>query len=585
MDSENPWTKTVKSAKYTLAESELLLSTLFIVSRMLFNLGMKAKEMDDKHQQGLKLWNAGKSQECANIWMDLADYGHLDSIEQLVYIFLDQKEFEEVARLIDCAKNPNEPIILYLKARLIEERDGVEAAMDSFKTAAEAGNPNSYLFLLEVAIEVQSIEDAKFCLSKLAEHSEFFETPSAPANYYKELKERAEELIADLSYSGSDSETANDVLKALATNPSCPEEILTKLAKESDPEVRSAVAENASTHADLLINLAKDKDKEVRTSVARNVSTPAETLAVMAKSAFLRETIAENSAISIELLKRLSVDKNENVRSAIAQNQITPPEILKILASDNGYMVRYNVALNPTTPPEALATLAKDDYYMIRARVASNRNAPPELLKGLASDESDEARFSAVLNLSAPLDSVFRIKLLKSLGTKADEYGYGRGFLGQNPDTPVEILKYLSEEKNHVVRSGVAENPAVPLGILKVLAKEESAKGESQIVQARVAENPSIPESLRIEIIEGLVSDPDPWIRNYVAWNKLAPTRVLRALAKDNDPQVRSAVARNPATPIEVVVSLAEDEKFSVKAAVAENPKTPEEVLRKLASI
>jgi len=165
---------------------------------MLFTLGMNSKEMDQKFQEGAKLWNAGKSQECANIWMDLADYGHLDSIEQLVYIFLDQKEFEEVARLIDCAKNPNEPIILYLKARLIEERDGVDAAMDSFKTAAEAGNPNSYLFLLEVAIEAQSIEDAKFCLSKLAEHSEFFGISSNPTSYYQELKERAEELIAKL---------------------------------------------------------------------------------------------------------------------------------------------------------------------------------------------------------------------------------------------------------------------------------------------------------------------------------------------------------------------------------------------------
>lgn len=174
------------------------LDLLALVTWMLFTLGMKAKEMDEKFQEGVDLWNQGKSQECANIWMDLADFGHLDSIEQLVYIFLDQKEFEEVTRLIDCAKNPNEPLILYLKARLIQERDGVDAAMNSFKTAAEAGNPNSYLFLLEVAIEIQSIEDAKFCLSKLAEHSEFFETPSGPANYYKELKERVEELIAKL---------------------------------------------------------------------------------------------------------------------------------------------------------------------------------------------------------------------------------------------------------------------------------------------------------------------------------------------------------------------------------------------------
>jgi len=153
--------------------------------------------MDHKHQQGLKLWNAGKSQECANIWMDLADYGHLDSIEQLVYIFLNQKEFEEVARLIDCAKNPNEPIILYLKARLIEERDGIDAAMGSFYLAAEAGSPNSCLFMFAVSIEEQSIEDAKFYLSSLAEHSDYLGSLGKPTSY-KELEERVEELIAKL---------------------------------------------------------------------------------------------------------------------------------------------------------------------------------------------------------------------------------------------------------------------------------------------------------------------------------------------------------------------------------------------------
>lgn len=545
---------------------------------------MKAKEMDLKHQQGLKLWNAGKSQECANIWMDLADYGHLDSIEQLVYIFLDQKEFEEVARLIDCAKNPNEPIILYLKARLIEERDGVDAAMDSFKTAAGAGNPNSYLFLLEVAIEEQSIEDAKFCLSKLAECSEYFGISSNATSYYQELKERAEELIAELSYSWADSESVNKVFKALALNPSCPEEILTKLAKNPDPEVRSALAENSTTPAEILKSLAKDKSREVRESVARNTSTPVETLDVMAKVSYLREIIAENPSISITLLKELSINRNEDVRSAVAQNLMTPAEILVVLAKDTGFMVRHNVAQNPTTPPEVLVILAKE-AFMIRANVARNRNTPPELLKELASDDNAEVRLSVVLNPSAPLDLNSRINLLKSFATEGDEYGYGRGFLAANSETPVKILELFSKDKNHVVRCGVAVNPATPISILKVLAKEESAKGGSQIVQAKVAENPSIPESLRREIIEVLINDLEPWIRSHVAWNKLAPTAVLRALAKDKSADVRQAVARNPATPIEVVISLAEDEKFSVKAAVAENPRTPEGILRKLANL
>ena len=164
---------------------------------MLFTLGMNSVEMDHKFQEGVKLWNSGKTQECVDIWIDLCVYGHLDSIEQLFYIFLDQKDFEEAASFIDCAKNPNEPIILYLKARLIEERDGIDAAMESFKTAAEAGNPNSCLYMFEVSIEQQNIEDAKIYLSRLAKHSEYLGSLGDPTSY-GELKEKVEELIAKL---------------------------------------------------------------------------------------------------------------------------------------------------------------------------------------------------------------------------------------------------------------------------------------------------------------------------------------------------------------------------------------------------
>ena len=551
---------------------------------MLFTLGMKAKEMDQKFQEGLKLWNDGQSQECANIWQDLADHGHLDSIEQLAYIFLGQKEFEEVARLIDCAKNPNEPIVLYLKARLIEERDGIDAAMDSFKAASEAGSPNSCSAMFKFSIEQQNIEDAKFYLSRLARHSEYFKGIGKPIDY-EELKERVEELIAELYYSGADSESANEVFKALALNPSCPEEILTKLAKDPDPEVRSAVAENSMTPAEILKTLAKDKSREVRESVARNTSTPVETLDVMAKVSYLREIIAENPSISITLLKELSLNRNEDVRSAVAQNLTTPAEILVVLAKDSGYDVRYNVARHPTTPLEVLVILAKEAYYGIRGGVAGNRNTSPEILRKLASDDNADVRFSVAANPSAQLDLIFRMNLLKSSAAEGDEYGYGRGFLAANPETPVEILELFSKDKDDRVRCGVAVNPATPIGILKVLAKEESAKGESQIVQARVAENPSIPESLRREIIEVLINDLEPWIRKHVAWNELAPVEVLRSLAKDKWADVRRAVARNPVTPIEVLNSLSEDEHSSVRATVAENPKTPKDILRKLAGL
>lgn len=512
------------------------------------------KKMDNKFQEGLGLFREGRSQEGADIWMDLAKLGHLDSIEQLTYIFLDQEDFEYVDTLLKCAENPNDPIILYLRARKIEESDGVEAALESFRIAVDAGSPHSCLRMFELSLEEQNTESARIYLTKLAKHSDYLESIS-PATTFEQLREELEEVVNKDCYNG----TSGNVLKGLAGNSSCPEEILTKLAKDSDHEVRSAVAENPLTPAEILKTLAKDKSREVRESVARNTSTPIETLDVMAKVTFLRRTIAENPSISIALLRELSIDKNEYVRSSVAQNPITPSEILKILASDSADMVR--------------------NY------VAKNVNTPPELLKELASDNNVGVRFSVALNLSAPLDLNLRIKLLTGLATLADEYGYGRGFLAQNPNTPIEILQLFSKDENHVTRCGVAVNPSTPVDILEFLGRPEIVDEYSYLVQARVAQNPSTPASLRKEIIEVLINDVSAWWRCHVAWNELAPSEVLRSLAKDKYTHVRSAVARNSATPVDVLSSLAEDENNSVKAALAENSKTPKDILRKFALI
>lgn len=558
---------------------------------------MNAKEMDLKHQEGLKFWNAGKSQECANIWMDLADYGHLDSIEQLVYIFLDQKEFEEVERLIDCAEDPNDPLILYLKARKIEEEIGIDAtvynsvtknfdtpALQSFRIAADAGSPNACALLFNIYIEKQQTELAKIYLKRLAKHEDFLESLIEPTSYV-ELRATLKILVSEV-YSDPISESY-DVFKGLASNPSCPEEILMRLAKDPDPEVRSAVAENSMTPAEILKTLAKDKSREVRESVASNTSTPIETLDIMAKVSYLREIIAENPSVSITLLEELSISRNENVRLGVAMNPKTPPKILKILAKDPDPGVRSEVARLRTTPTEILETLANDLGYPVREGVARNQNTPLGVLKKLASDDRAEVRFGVAENPAAPLDLNFRINLLKSSATEGDEGGYGRRFLAENPDTQTEIIQMLSEDENYRVRCSVAENPNTPFKILKGLANEKTVDEDtlySEYVLSHLARNPSIPTSMRKEIIEGLMNDDlSPWIRISVAWNRLAPIDVLRSLAKDKWADVRSAVARNPVTPIEVLTLLADDGHSSVRAAVAENPRTPEDILRKLA--
>ena len=92
---------------------------------------------------------------------------------------------------IDCAKNPKEPIILYLKARLIEERDGAESALESFREAAKAGNPNAISLLLDVAIQDGNIGDAEFYFDQMRPHENFLTRLSEPAT----LEDLEQELI------------------------------------------------------------------------------------------------------------------------------------------------------------------------------------------------------------------------------------------------------------------------------------------------------------------------------------------------------------------------------------------------------
>jgi len=153
---------------------------------------MDSNEESRKFQEGIRLLNTeDKIQDGANILMELAEDGHIDSIEQLCYIFLDQREFGVVQDYIDCAKNPKEPIILYLKARLIEERDGAESALESFREAAKAGNPNAISLLLDVAIQDGNIGDAEFYFDQMRPHENFLTRLSEPAT----LEDLEQELI------------------------------------------------------------------------------------------------------------------------------------------------------------------------------------------------------------------------------------------------------------------------------------------------------------------------------------------------------------------------------------------------------
>ena len=150
---------------------------------MLLNMEMNAEVMAQKFNEAVALMKNGLTQECVDIWMDLAEFGHLDSIEQIVYIVLERKEFEVAENYINLAANSRAPIILYLKARLIEEQEGIDAAMKGFQAAAAAGNPNSISLMFDLALKACNFDEAQKYLDKLSGHEYFLSLLSEPITF------------------------------------------------------------------------------------------------------------------------------------------------------------------------------------------------------------------------------------------------------------------------------------------------------------------------------------------------------------------------------------------------------------------
>lgn len=139
---------------------------------------MNPEEMDQKHQEGIKLMNTDEmSQDGAEILMELANLGHTDSIEQLVYLFLVQRDLDDAEKYIKFAEDPMQ----------------AKSALEGFRIAVDHGSPHAILTMFNIAIWDQNIVDAVLYFEKLKDHEKFLSILSEPTTL-EALQEELEEL-------------------------------------------------------------------------------------------------------------------------------------------------------------------------------------------------------------------------------------------------------------------------------------------------------------------------------------------------------------------------------------------------------
>ena len=141
----------------------------------------------------------------------------------------------------------------------------------------------------------------------------------------------------------------------------------------------------------------------------------------------------------------------------------------------------------------------------------------------------------------------------------------------QDKNTSSEILAQLAISKDKITRQYIASNPNTPIKLLKKLSQE---------FPEEIMSNPVF-DLLLIE------ESDNAWIKLTLAQSSTTPIETLVKLSKCDDYGIRAAVAGNSITPLSVLDSLlarADSKRFPARifGVIAQNPNTTAEMLDKI---
>ena len=441
---------------------------------------MNSKEMDQKFQEGVKLWEAGQEQEGAELWASQALLGHLDSITRLAQIFIDQREFEKSETYLKFAIDQSSPHVQNLRLEIANEREAENLRIEM------AANPDTSLEILEALSKDGSIfvrhnvggnPSASLKILELLSKDHRALVRGAVAVNPNSGLEILVHLSQDMSFFIQD-EVA-EILMALAKSPSTSPQILEKLAQIEDlrdgkngSNIRCRVAENPSTPPETLNALSKDKDFQVLWGVALNPSSSQTILEMLAleEDHYVREYVAKNPKLNPSMLQKLSRDIEEGVRISVAENPSTSQATLGILSKDIAREVREAVGANNNVSLATLEGLSKDESERVRRNVALNPNSSEQILELLAQDEdSDVSQNAKRGTISETIDhsdhestddsrTSTSVDWLKVLSTDDDDAAVRREFLENTNLTlwislaPIDVLESLIGDENEYLR-------------------------------------------------------------------------------------------------------------------------------------
>ena len=133
-------------------------SNTFLNKKML-----KEKKEFQYFSDAERFFKKDRAEEAVELLFELSFGGHIESLEKLFEIFLNQSDYDVVEDLLNEFPIKDNPRVLYLRAKLIEESNSTN--LDLYVEAANAGSWNAMLTLVE-KYSLTDREEAKSWLAK-----------------------------------------------------------------------------------------------------------------------------------------------------------------------------------------------------------------------------------------------------------------------------------------------------------------------------------------------------------------------------------------------------------------------------------
>ena len=341
------------------------------------------------------------------------------------------------------------------------------------------------------------------------------------------------------------------------------------------------LASHPKTDVDLLIALAGSFNSEVRQKAARHPRLPSALAKIAGAEQWShqhREHLVTRKPplLNADFVRLTDEDLSfaarqwEWFRRTIAQLDCTPPKTLQSLLLDNSSVVVRHAAENRKTPLEDLRGLLTNTNFF--AYLARNHASDAEMLAFIWENQD--------LFLKAHRENI-------------------QEELGQNPNTPIEILLELLDKnlgfdsRQLKVLYALAQNPALPPASLREIY-DHAPTLQSLIIENESCpfdlllshdspydqiKNPNLPEDLAFALMKRA-----PVARAFLEKKRRAALSqpLLLWLSAHEDHEVRCLIAGHPDMPEAAVDALSRDKSYLVRAAVAERHKLPDELRRRL---